>query len=202
MTQSWCVTTTTENGWYNLMTRDSKPGFSGKRRENGQKAAIRGMEDTYPPSSHVCLLVAQSCLTLCDLMDYSPSDSSVYGILQSKNTGRGCQPLLQGIFLTQGLNPGLPHCRQIPYHLSHQGSHSAVRGLWEKSHHVRGVEKESSRESQASEQEGERNAQIRDWWQRRVCWCCILNPRRHSGSIQNCRKVGRGQNREMQDVLL
>ena len=31
-------------------------------------------------------------------------------------------PLLQGIFLTQGSNPGLPHCRQILYHLSHQGS--------------------------------------------------------------------------------
>ena len=30
--------------------------------------------------------------------------------------------LLQGIFLTQGLNPGFLHCRQILYHLSHQGS--------------------------------------------------------------------------------
>ena len=30
--------------------------------------------------------------------------------------------LLQGIFSTQGSNPGLLHCRQILYHLSHQGS--------------------------------------------------------------------------------
>jgi len=30
--------------------------------------------------------------------------------------------LLQGIFLTQGSNPDLPHCRQILYHLTHQGS--------------------------------------------------------------------------------
>ena len=30
--------------------------------------------------------------------------------------------LLQGIFLTQGLNPGLPHCRQILYKLSYKGS--------------------------------------------------------------------------------
>ena len=30
--------------------------------------------------------------------------------------------LLQGIFPTQGLNRGLPHCRQTPYRLSHQGS--------------------------------------------------------------------------------
>ena len=33
----------------------------------------------------------------------------------------GCHFLLQGIFLTQGSNPGLPHCRQMLYHLSHQG---------------------------------------------------------------------------------
>ena len=41
-----------------------------------------------------------------------------------KNTGVGCHFLLQEIFLTQGLNPGLPHCRQTLYHLSHQGSPS------------------------------------------------------------------------------
>ena len=34
----------------------------------------------------------------------------------------GCHFLLQGIFLTQGSNPGLLHCRQMLYHLSHQGS--------------------------------------------------------------------------------
>ena len=38
-----------------------------------------------------------------------------------KNTGVGCHFLLQGIFLTQGSNSGLLHCRQILYHLSHQG---------------------------------------------------------------------------------
>ena len=37
-----------------------------------------------------------------------------------KNTEVSCHALLQGIFLTQGLNPGLPPCRQILYHLSHQ----------------------------------------------------------------------------------
>ena len=39
-----------------------------------------------------------------------------------KSTGVGCYFLLQGIFLTQGSNPGLPHCRQMLYRLSHQGS--------------------------------------------------------------------------------
>ena len=41
-----------------------------------------------------------------------------------KNTGVGCYFLLQGIFLTQGWNPGLPHCRQILYCLSHPVSQS------------------------------------------------------------------------------
>ena len=44
-----------------------------------------------------------------------------------KNTGVGCHILLQEIFPTQGLNPGLPHCMQMFYHLSHQGSHLTWR---------------------------------------------------------------------------
>ena len=39
-----------------------------------------------------------------------------------KDTGVGCHTLLQGIFPTQGSNPGLPQCRPILYHLSQQGS--------------------------------------------------------------------------------
>ena len=41
-----------------------------------------------------------------------------------KNTGMGYHFLLQGIFLTQGLNPGLLHSRQILYHLNHQSQES------------------------------------------------------------------------------
>ena len=40
-------------------------------------------------------------------MDCSLAGSAVHGILQAKSTGVGCYFLLQGIFLTQGLNPGL-----------------------------------------------------------------------------------------------
>ena len=39
-----------------------------------------------------------------------------------KNTGVGCHFLPQGIFLTQGSNPGVSDWRQFLYHLSHQGS--------------------------------------------------------------------------------
>ena len=64
----------------------------------------------------------QSCPTLCSPMDCSLLGSSVSGDSPGKNTGVGCHALLQGIFPTQALNLSLPHCRQILYHLSHQGS--------------------------------------------------------------------------------
>ena len=44
-----------------------------------------------------------------------------------ENTGVGCHFLVQRIFLTQRSNPGLPHCRQTLYRLSHQGSSSRMR---------------------------------------------------------------------------
>ena len=47
---------------------------------------------------------------------YSPWNSPGH------NTGMGSLSLLQGIFPTQGSNPGLPHCKKILYQLSHQGS--------------------------------------------------------------------------------
>ena len=65
-------------------------------------------------------LVTEPCPTLCDPMDCSLPGFSVHGDSPSKNTGVGCHALLQGIFPTQGSNPGLPHCRQFLYHLSHQ----------------------------------------------------------------------------------
>ena len=55
-------------------------------------------------------------------MDCILPGSSVHGDSPGKNTGVGCHALLQGIFPTQGLKPGLPHCRWSLYHLSHQGS--------------------------------------------------------------------------------
>ena len=55
-------------------------------------------------------------------MDCSPPGSCIHGDSPGKNTGVGFHTLLQGIFPTQGSNPGLPCGRQILYHLSHQGS--------------------------------------------------------------------------------
>ena len=60
--------------------------------------------------------VAQSCPTLRPCGLYSPWNSP------GQNPGMGSLSLLQAIFPTQGLNPGLPHCRWILYQLSHKGS--------------------------------------------------------------------------------
>ena len=51
---------------------------------------------------------------------YSPWNSP------GQNTGVGSLSLLQGIIPTQGLNPGLPHCRRILYQLIHKGSQSIL----------------------------------------------------------------------------
>ena len=77
-----------------------------------------------PQTACVCLVI-QLCPTLCDPVDCSPSDSSVHGDSQGKNTGVGCHaPPLQAIFPTQESNAGIPHCRWIVYCLSHQGGRS------------------------------------------------------------------------------
>ena len=59
---------------------------------------------------------SQSCPTLQPHGLYSPWDSP------GQNTGVGSLLLLQGKIPTQGLNPGLLHCRQIVCQLSHKGS--------------------------------------------------------------------------------
>ena len=60
-------------------------------------------------------MVCGVCVCVCvfshvwDPMDCSPPDSSVHGIFPGKNTEADCHFLLQGIFLSQGLNPFLVH---------------------------------------------------------------------------------------------
>ena len=63
------------------------------------------------------MLVTKSYLTLCNPMDCSPPGSSVHEILQAR--------ILEWAAVSSPgnlLNPGLLHCRQILYHLRHQGN--------------------------------------------------------------------------------
>ena len=74
-------------------------------------------------------MLSRLAMSGCEPMDYSQPGSSVHGDSPDKNTGVDCHSLLQGIFPTQGSNPGLPHCGRILYHLSHQGSLKRGAGI-------------------------------------------------------------------------
>ena len=94
----------------------------------------------------VCFLCIICVKTIINLLQWKKSESVSRSVLShslwphglypsrllcpwdspGKNTGVGCHSLLQGIFPTQGPNPSLLHCRQILYHLSHQGSPSKL----------------------------------------------------------------------------
>ena len=63
----------------------------------------------------------QSCPTLCNLMGCNLPDSSVHGILQARKLERVAFPFSRDL-PDPGIEPGLLHCRQILYHMSHQGS--------------------------------------------------------------------------------
>ena len=71
-------------------------------------------------------LAPQSCPALCDPVDRSPPGSSIHGVLQAGILERVATSFSRDLpdleILTQGWNADLPHCRQILYHLSHQGS--------------------------------------------------------------------------------
>ena len=77
------------------------------------------------PIACVCVLIAQSCSTLCDPMDCSPPGSSVHGNFQARIlewvaisfSREGTGEI--SFFPTQGSNLGFPHYRQILYCLSH-----------------------------------------------------------------------------------
>ena len=77
---------------------------------------------------YCCCSIPKVLPTLCDPWTVA-CQASLSLDFPSKNTGVGSHFLLQGIFQTQGSNPaGLPHCRQILYHLSYQRSPSDAQG--------------------------------------------------------------------------
>ena len=74
------------------------------------------------PCCYCYFSVTKLCPTVCDPMDCGPPGSSVHGILQARILEWAAIPFSRGIFLTQGSNLGLLHCRQILNQLSHQES--------------------------------------------------------------------------------
>ena len=81
----------------------------------------------FPLYTYVCVcvnVITQLCLTLCDPMGCSPPGSTVHGILQARILEWVDIPFSRGSSLLGNwtwISPGLLHCMQILYHLSHQG---------------------------------------------------------------------------------
>ena len=92
---------------------------------------------TLTVSLAVAVLVAQSCPALCNPTNCSLPGSSVHGILQASILD--CHSLLQRIFLTQGSNPGLLHCRRVLYLLSYREDLTVSLGPTNRVFRVRGV---------------------------------------------------------------
>ena len=77
----------------------------------------------------VCVCV---CVCVCESLSHVRLFATPWTIIcrllcpwnsPGNSAGVSCRTLLQGIFLTQGSNPGLLNCRQILYWLSYQGTH-------------------------------------------------------------------------------
>ena len=74
--------------------------------------------------------VIQSCLTLCNPINYT-----VHGILQAKILKWVAVPFSREIVPTQGSNPGFPQCSRILYHLSHQETPNMQYSIINNSYH-------------------------------------------------------------------
>ena len=95
---------------YTYLLPSPNPEFFQIYQANSSESSIMmppSSRNSSPPAVVGEVKVNQSCITLCNPMDY---------------TGVGSHSLLQGIFPTQGSNPGHQHGRRILYQLSHQGS--------------------------------------------------------------------------------
>ena len=98
----------------------------GKRGRLAVEASVGyGIQYQVSPNFQVCV----SCDNVSESESRSVMSDSLrpHGLYSpwnspGQNTGVGSLSLLQGIFATQGSNPGLPHCRWILYQLSHKGS--------------------------------------------------------------------------------
>ena len=103
--------------------------FSGQNTGVGSLSLLQGIFPTQGWNPGLHSEVAQSYPTLCDPMDCSLPGFSVHGIFgfSRQEYWSGLPFPSPGIFPTQGSNPGVLHCRQTLYPLSHQGSPASIR---------------------------------------------------------------------------
>ena len=106
-------------------------------------------------------------------MDCSPPGSSVHGDSPGKNSGVSCHALLQGIFPTQGSNPGLPHCRwTLP-------SEPPGKPRWPRDFQIWSLFRSSSWNTDKPRSRIKSSLWHRDWGAPGEVWCHLLG-RPHS----------------------
>ena len=103
----------------------SSPDYQVSPRHLTPARSLGVLRATLTSDIYIYMLVTQLCLTLCDHMDCNPPGFSVHGVLQARTLEWVAISFARDLS-NQGSNPGLPHCRQILYHLSHQGSPSLL----------------------------------------------------------------------------
>ena len=94
----------------------SQEGQRGAWRKDRKKTGLTTSPSPCPQACESESEVAQSCSALSDPMDYSLPGSFIHGFSRQEYWS-GVPLPVQGIFPTQGLNPGLPHCRHTLYPL-------------------------------------------------------------------------------------
>ena len=108
-------------------TLQADPGISNHQKKNTLKPYLKlnvGSWKSYLLCLFLLLLSHFSRVRLFATPWTEPSRLLCPWDSPGNSPGVDCHFLLQGIFPTQGSNPGLPHCRPTLYRLSHQGSHS------------------------------------------------------------------------------
>ena len=100
-----------------------EPTLQSSGRGGGPPSQTLKWRHTWPPESKF-FLKPVDLLGEVKVASHSLWRHGLYSLWNSpgQNTGVGSLSLLQGIFPAPGPNPGLPHCRQILYQLSHKGS--------------------------------------------------------------------------------
>ena len=112
----------------NLQKHTNSSHNSVSEKKSNPKKWAQNLNRHFFQRRHInyCMLLTQSCPTLCHPMDYSLPGSFVLGILQAR--------ILEWVAISFSSRspqlriwtPGLPHCRRILYHLSHQASPSLI----------------------------------------------------------------------------
>ena len=149
------------------------------------------MYSAYEYESEVKVLVAQSWLTLCDPHGLQPARLLCPWNFLGKDTKVGSHSLLHGIFLNQGMNLGLPRCRQILYLQNHQGSPLSIWARHPRMWSQVGLRKEASLRTKLMEVMEFQLSYFKFW--KMMPWQCCTQYASKFGKLSSGHNIGKGQ---------